>query len=80
MGLFSAQGLGATGQDGHLGPVEQDRKLLGARVLFRVPFEVGYRLDGHTRVSVQLEHMSNGDTNRYTEGLDRLGRRYGHRS
>ena len=60
-------------------PVEVDRKALGRRVLFHFPLEVGYRFDGHHSVSFYFDHMSNGYTTTYNEGLDTLGVRYGYK-
>ena len=41
--------------------------------------EVGYHLDEHNDVSVYFEHMSNAYTEKFNEGLDRIGVRYGYR-
>ena len=78
-GLFFGIGLGGTVHNGHLLPDALDRKALGARVLFHIPAEIGYRFDGHNSLSVYFEHMSNAYTNRYNEGFDRLGLRYGYK-
>jgi lipid A 3-O-deacylase len=78
-GVYFGLGLGAAVHDGHLGPDAVDRKALGARVLFHIPIEIGYRFDQHNSLSVYFEHMSNGYTHRYNEALDSLGVRYGYR-
>jgi hypothetical protein len=82
-GLFFGLGLGAAVHDGALGPGPNnenwDRKYLGSRVLFHIPIEVGYHLDEHSDLSVYFEHMSNAYTQKYNEGLDRIGVRYGYR-
>ena len=78
-GFFFGIGVGVTVHDGKLLPTNVDRKALGARVLFHIPAEIGYRLDGHNSLSVYFEHMSNAYTNRYNEGMDRLGIRYGYK-
>ena len=78
-GLFLALGIGAAVHDGSLGPDFPDRKALGSRVLFHVPAEIGWRWDGHNSLSVYFEHISNGYTQDYNEGLDALGVRYGYR-
>ena len=57
----------------------RDPAALGGRVLFHIPLEVGYRWDGHNSVSAYFDHMSNGYTNRFNEGMDRVGIRYGYR-
>ena len=72
-------GLGAAIHGGNLNPTEPDRKALGSRVLFHIPFELGYRWDDHQSLSVYFEHTSNGNTARYNEALDNIGIRYGYR-
>ncbi len=80
-GLFFGMGLGAAIHDGETGGpgADPDRKWLGSRVLFHIPVEVGYHLDAHSDVSVYFEHMSNAYTEKYNEGMDRIGLRYGYR-
>lgn len=78
-GLFYAIGLGAAVHDGKLDLTNANSKALGARVLFHIPLEFGYRVDTHNSVSAYFEHMSNGYTQRHNEGMDRLGVRYGYR-
>ncbi len=78
-GIYFGLGLGAAIHNGNLGPTDPDRKALGSRVLFHIPIELGYRLDEHNSFSVYFEHTSNGYTQDYNEGLDRLGVRYGYR-
>ena len=78
-GLFLGLGVGATVHDGKLDPSAWDRKALGGRTLFHFPLEVGWRFDGHSSISVYFDHISNGYTREYNEGLDRLGVRYGYR-
>lgn len=78
-GTFLALGIGAAVHDGETGPVDPQRKALGSRLLFHVPAEVGWRFDGHNSISVYFDHVSNGYTQDYNEGLDALGIRYGHR-
>ena len=77
LGIFFALGLGAGIHDGRLGPTEADRKALGSRVLFHIPVELGWRWQGGHSVSLYFEHFSNGYTQRYNEGIDGLGLRYG---
>lgn len=80
-GLFFGLGLGAAIHDGETGGPgsDPDKKWLGSRVLFHIPMEVGYHLDEHSDVSVYFEHMSNAYTQKYNEGMDRIGLRYGYR-
>jgi lipid A 3-O-deacylase len=80
-GLFFGIGLGAAVHDGEIGGPgsDPDKKWLGSRVLFHIPMEVGYHLDKHNDVSVYFEHMSNAYTEKYNEGMDRIGLRYGYR-
>jgi lipid A 3-O-deacylase len=77
--FFLGLGLGAALHDGNLAPSEGDRKALGARVLFHIPVELGWRLDARQSLSVYFEHTSNAGTARYNEGLDSIGMRYGYR-
>lgn len=78
-GVFFALGVGAAVHDGEIGPWHADRKALGSRLLFHFPAEIGWRFDGHQSVSVYFEHISNGYTQDYNEGLDCIGVRYGYR-
>jgi lipid A 3-O-deacylase len=78
-GVFFALGLGAAVHDGHVDPDAIDRKALGSRVLFHIPFELGYRFDAHNSVSVYYEHMSNANLAGVNEGMDFVGARYGYR-
>ena len=74
-GLFLDLGLGAAVHDGELNDVEPGRKLLGSRILFRIPIEVGIRLSRRWRISLMFSHISNGYTAEYNQGLDVLGLR-----
>jgi hypothetical protein len=78
-GIFFGLGLGVAVHDGALGVTHADRKALGARALFHIPFEVGVRLDRYNSISLYFEHISNGYTRRYNEGMDGIGLRYGYR-
>ena len=78
-GLFFSIGLGAAIHDGQTELVDATRKALGARVLFHIPLEAGYRLDAHNSISAYFEHTSNAYTQDVNEGLDRVGIRYGYR-
>ena len=79
LNLFVSTGLGIAVHDGYIDPTEIDRKALGSRALFHIPFELGYRLDRHHSVSFYFEHTSNAGLANYNEGMDRLGLRYGYR-
>jgi hypothetical protein len=73
--------LGAAIHDGETGGPgsDPDKKWLGSRLLFHIPVEIGYHIDAHNDLSVYFEHTSNAYTQRYNEGLDRIGLRYGYR-
>lgn len=76
-GVFLAAGVGVAVHDGLLGPGDLDRKWLGSRVLFHIPFEVGVHVTDDSDVSLYFEHFSNAGTQAQNEGFDRLGLRYG---
>lgn len=78
-GLFFGLGVGAAIHDGETDPVALDKKALGSRVLFHIPFEIGIRLDAHNSLSAYFEHTSNANLADFNEGMDRLGIRYGYR-
>ena len=77
--LFFAAGFGAAIHDGETGQGDPNRKWLGSRVLFHIPFEAGIHLDAHNDLSIYFEHTSNANTMFHNEGLDRIGVRYGYR-
>jgi lipid A 3-O-deacylase len=78
-GVFFALGMGAAIHNGELGAVDEERKALGSRVLFHPSAELGYRFDGINSVSIFADHMSNGFTRQYNDGMDTIGIRYSHR-
>ncbi len=78
-GIFLATGLGAAVHDGSTQPIDGTRKALGSRILFHIPAEIGWRWDGRSSISLYFEHISNGYTQDYNEGLDVWGVRYGRR-
>ncbi|HRD78658.1 MAG TPA: acyloxyacyl hydrolase [Hyphomicrobiaceae bacterium] len=78
-GIFFSIGLGAAIHDGNIDPIAPDKKALGSRVLFHIPAEIGWRWDGRNSISVFFDHVSNGYTQDYNEGLDSFGVRYGYR-
>jgi len=77
LGVFFDLGIGAAVHNGDLGPVSIDHKAMGSRLLFHFPAEVGYRFANGQTLSLYFEHDSNGYTQKYNEGLDDLGIRYG---
>lgn len=79
VGLYFALGLGGVVHDGEKRFVRTDRKALGSHVLFHIPIEIGFRIDGHNGLSVYFDHMSNAYTQDENEGMDTLGARYGYR-
>lgn len=78
-GIFFSLGAGGAIHDGTIGPTDPHMKALGSRLLFHFPAELGWRWDGHNSVSVYFEHVSNGYTQDYNEGLDCIGIRYGYK-
>ncbi len=57
--------------------LDQNRKELGSRTLFRVPFEFGLILNDHLRLSFMFDHVSNGYLAVPNQGLDTVGFRIG---
>lgn len=78
-GWFAGVGLGAAVHNGKLDATHADRKALGSRVLFHIPFEIGLRFEHHHSLSLYFDHVSNAGTRSANEGLDTLGMRYGFR-
>ncbi len=78
-GLFLGLGLGGAIHDGNIDPVDPGKKALGSRILFHIPLEIGVHLDSHSSVSFFFDHISNGYTQVFNEGLDAWGVRYGYR-
>lgn len=74
---FFNTGAGLALHDGDLDRDEPDNKQLGSRLLFRVPFEVGFTWNRRHRLSLMFDHVSNGYLASPNEGLDTLGVRYG---
>ena len=78
-GVFFALGMGAALHNGQVDLTDPARKALGSPVLFHPSAELGYRWDGVNSISIFADHMSNGFTQRYNEGMDTVGIRYGRR-
>ncbi len=76
-GLFFNTGLGLALHNGELDAGDDRQKALGARVLFRIPFEIGATFGGRHRLSVFFAHISNAYLADPNQGLDVLGLRYG---
>ncbi len=75
---YVALGMGAAYHNGELDLVP-GRKALGSHFLFHPSLEIGLNLNEHNNVSLFFDHMSNWNTQRYNEGMDTLGLRYGYR-
>lgn len=73
---FFNVGVGLALHNGELETRQDDKKRLGARVLFRVPIETGLTVYDRHRISILFEHISNGYLAHPNEGLDSLGLRY----
>ena len=78
-GLFLALGLGGAIHDGNLEPIDPGKRAPGSRILFHIPLEIGPPLDRHSSISIFFDHISNGYTQVFNEGLDAWGLRYGYR-
>jgi hypothetical protein len=75
--FFANSGMGICVHDGDLDSTNENRKQLGSRLLFRIPFEIGVALGEHHRLSLMFDHVSNAYLASPNEGLDTLGIRYG---
>jgi hypothetical protein len=74
--FFFNTGVGVAWHDGELETSDPEKKSLGSRVVFRIPFEAGLTLSGPHRISIMFDHVSNGYLASPNEGLDTLGLRY----
>ena len=74
---YIAFGIGAAFHNGVLDNSDANRKALGSRVLFHPSLELGLNIDPYSNVSVFFDHVSNANTQRFNEGMDTLGVRYG---
>ena len=79
-GIFFSIGGGGAIHDGKLHlQHSNDRAALGSRVLFHIPFELGYRFNRNSALSAYFDHVSNAYLANPNEGLDTVGARYGYR-
>lgn len=77
--LFLRCGVGLAVHNGETDRVRGNKKALGSRVLFRIPLEAGFTLQGHHRLSIRFDHISNAALADPNEGLDTVGFFYGYR-
>ena len=77
--FFFNTGIGLALHNGELDTSDSDKKSLGTRLLFRIPFEFGYQLTRHHSLSLMFDHISNAYLASENEGMDTLGLRYGYR-
>jgi opacity protein-like surface antigen len=75
--VFFALGMGVAAHNGDTLLSDPGRKALGSPVLFHPSAEIGYRFDGVNSISIFADHISNGFTRRFNEGMDTVGVRYG---
>lgn len=79
MGVFIEGSFGGAFHDGKLDSYSDDRKSLGARVLFRISGSLGYQFDDHHSLAVMIDHISNAGLASPNDGMDNVGVRYGFR-
>ena len=73
---FFNTGVGIAWHNGELETSDPEKKSLGSRLLFRIPFEAGVTLAGPHRLAIMFDHVSNAYLANPNEGLDTLGLRY----
>jgi lipid A 3-O-deacylase len=78
-GFFTNAGLGLAVHNGETSSGAPDKKQLGSRLLFRIPFEFGFTICGHHSLSILFDHVSNAYLASPNPGMDNLGVRYGYR-
>ena len=71
--LFFTTGVGLALHNGETDTDDADRKSLGSPVLFRIPLEVGYVINGDHRIIVAFDHISNAYLASENDGMDTLG-------
>lgn len=77
--FFFTTGLGLALHNGETDAAFADRKALGARVLFRIPLELGLAVGPHHRFVLAFDHISNAYLASENDGMDNLGLMYGYR-
>ncbi len=75
-GVYFVSGLDLAWHDGDIVATSADKKSLGARILFRIPLELGYRISNNHAISLLFEHKSNAYIFDPNDGMDELGLRY----
>ena len=70
--------VGAAINNGELVIDNEDNNSLGTRVLFRIPFELGYQITARHSLSLLFDHVSNAGLASSNEGMDTIGVRYGY--
>jgi lipid A 3-O-deacylase len=78
-GLDFGISFGPSFNDGDIVSHQPDRKSLGANVLFREGFELGYLFMPRFEVSVLFDHVSNGGLAKYNQSINDLGVRFGYK-
>ena len=78
-GVFFNSGIGIAVHDGEIETDDDDKKELGSRILFRIPFEIGLLFARHHGLSIMFDHVSNAYLAEPNHGLDTLGIRYTYR-
>jgi lipid A 3-O-deacylase len=69
--------FGPSFNDGDIIAKAPNRKSLGANVLFRESFELGYRITPVYQISAYLDHVSNGGLAKQNQSLNEVGGRFG---
>ena len=76
-GLDFGISFGPSFNDGQIKATAPNRKSLGANVLFRESFELGYRITPRYEVSLFFDHVSNGGLAKQNESINDAGLRFG---
>jgi lipid A 3-O-deacylase len=76
-GLDFGISFGPSFNDGHIKSSAPDQKSLGANVLFRESFELGYRISPRYEVSLFFDHVSNGGLAKQNQSINDAGVRFG---
>jgi lipid A 3-O-deacylase len=76
-GLEFDASFGPAFNNGLIRSQRPDRKSLGSHVLFRISFELGYRLTPRYEVSAFFDHASNAGFSRENQSINDAGLRFG---